>query len=508
MALDLDRGNRLEVPWLSGKVFELGRQLGMPTPTHAMMYAMLKPYAMGRIRGMGRAKRYPSIAFRGDGFAQARPILVLRCYGQFERAPNMRTCEIAIIGLGLMGSSALHSLARRGADVLGFDPLRVGDTQRLLARVLPGLPPLQFRERGLHRAQRPRVCGMAGAGGREWKNHPETVPCSRSRPARLETGGGVPRRRDARRRHRRAGHRRGGQRGVCRLQPAGGLGRRGSGERRHSDGRRRHAGVSRRAGASVIRAAAQITPTPAGIRITTADEEVMAEQVIVAAGPWIANLVPGLARHLTVTRQAVGWFRPAKPESVRHGAFPIFILEGSRGMIYGFPDFEGRGVKAAQHDHGPVAGPDQWGPPPSDDELEPVSATLRELIPGAAGPIVDRDICLYTNTRRADVRIGRRQRVHHRPAARRQQDHGGFALFGARRTNSPVRSARCWRTWRSTGRPKRRQRSGSTGFQDLPAGDALTPPASSIAAPPRPPTQTAFRRAGRDAAPCRLRRSP
>jgi 2-dehydropantoate 2-reductase len=47
MALDLDRGNRLEVPWLSGKVAELGRQLGVPTPTHGMMYAMLKPYAMG-----------------------------------------------------------------------------------------------------------------------------------------------------------------------------------------------------------------------------------------------------------------------------------------------------------------------------------------------------------------------------------------------------------------------------------------------------------------------------
>jgi 2-dehydropantoate 2-reductase len=47
MALDLDRGNRLEVPWLSGKVAELGRQLGIPTPTHGMMYAMLKPYAMG-----------------------------------------------------------------------------------------------------------------------------------------------------------------------------------------------------------------------------------------------------------------------------------------------------------------------------------------------------------------------------------------------------------------------------------------------------------------------------
>ena len=49
MALDLDRGNRLEVPWLSGKVADLGRQFGIPTPTHSMIYAMLKPYVMGGV---------------------------------------------------------------------------------------------------------------------------------------------------------------------------------------------------------------------------------------------------------------------------------------------------------------------------------------------------------------------------------------------------------------------------------------------------------------------------
>jgi 2-dehydropantoate 2-reductase len=47
MALDLDRGNRLELPWLGGKVAELGLKLGVATPTHSMMYAMLKPYVMG-----------------------------------------------------------------------------------------------------------------------------------------------------------------------------------------------------------------------------------------------------------------------------------------------------------------------------------------------------------------------------------------------------------------------------------------------------------------------------
>ena len=41
----------------------------------------------------------------------------------------MRTCEVAVIGLGLMGSAALHALVRRGADVIGFDPLVVGEAR-------------------------------------------------------------------------------------------------------------------------------------------------------------------------------------------------------------------------------------------------------------------------------------------------------------------------------------------------------------------------------------------
>jgi 2-dehydropantoate 2-reductase len=47
MAVDLSRGNRLELPWLAGKVVELGRRLGVPTPTNAAIFAALKPYANG-----------------------------------------------------------------------------------------------------------------------------------------------------------------------------------------------------------------------------------------------------------------------------------------------------------------------------------------------------------------------------------------------------------------------------------------------------------------------------
>ena len=48
MANDLEAGNRLELDWLAGKVVALGRKYGLPTPAQEAVYAILKPYRMGR----------------------------------------------------------------------------------------------------------------------------------------------------------------------------------------------------------------------------------------------------------------------------------------------------------------------------------------------------------------------------------------------------------------------------------------------------------------------------
>jgi 2-dehydropantoate 2-reductase len=47
MGNDLLRGNRLELPWFAGKVVELGRRHGIPTPVNGFVYAALKPYVNG-----------------------------------------------------------------------------------------------------------------------------------------------------------------------------------------------------------------------------------------------------------------------------------------------------------------------------------------------------------------------------------------------------------------------------------------------------------------------------
>jgi sarcosine oxidase len=318
----------------------------------------------------------------------------------------MRSCEIGIIGLGLMGSAALYSLARRGCDVLGFDPLIIGEARgsshgscRIFRRfnfeseAYTALSDRAFEgwlalESDSGRALI-KPCSVLEAG-------PPGCPLvAKSRAAASAVKSTI------------TGPRNGREANAAFpafnlpddwdvvVQETGGILLAEEAMRAFRDG----------AKGRVIQAAAQMRPTPAGIRIATASEEVMAEQVIVAAGPWMTDLVPGLKQHLTITRQAVGWFMPARGETTRYGEFPIFIIESSRGMIYGFPDFDGRGVKAAQHDHGPVVGADEWDPPASDAELEAVRITLAELVPGAAGPIADRDICLYTNTAKADIGV-------------------------------------------------------------------------------------------------------
>lgn len=47
---DLARGNRLEVPWLSGAVVEMGKKLGIPTPLNRAVSDILALYANGTPR--------------------------------------------------------------------------------------------------------------------------------------------------------------------------------------------------------------------------------------------------------------------------------------------------------------------------------------------------------------------------------------------------------------------------------------------------------------------------
>jgi 2-dehydropantoate 2-reductase len=48
MLEDLERGRRLELPWLSGAVVRLGREAGVATPIHSFIAAVLNPHVHGK----------------------------------------------------------------------------------------------------------------------------------------------------------------------------------------------------------------------------------------------------------------------------------------------------------------------------------------------------------------------------------------------------------------------------------------------------------------------------
>jgi sarcosine oxidase len=317
----------------------------------------------------------------------------------------MRTCSVAVIGLGVMGSAALYSLAKAGVDVLGFDPLTPGggrgsshgscriyrrfnfesDAYTALSdRAFAAWADLEAAS-GTQVLLPSRLLEAGPAGCR-------LVAASREAAARVNALTGPTKGSEVNARY-----------PAFRLpvdwdvvmQDSGGILLADKAVRLF-----RAAAFDR-----IVPLAATIEPRSSGILITTSDGTRFeaTQSVIVAAGPWIAELEPRLTNHMTVTRQPVGWFTPAQPALVGYGDFPLFILDGPHGLVYGFPNFEQRGVKAALHNHGMRVGADAWEPLPTDAELASVSRTLEELIPGASGSIADREVCLYTNTERGDV---------------------------------------------------------------------------------------------------------
>ena len=51
MAVDLIAGNRLELPWLAGRVREIGWAHGIRTPASDFISAALKPFVAARPPG-------------------------------------------------------------------------------------------------------------------------------------------------------------------------------------------------------------------------------------------------------------------------------------------------------------------------------------------------------------------------------------------------------------------------------------------------------------------------
>jgi len=136
-----------------------------------------------------------------------------------------------------------------------------------------------------------------------------------------------------------------------------------------------------------------------GVRVGTPSGEYRAEQLVIAGGAWMRQLVPALGPVLSVVRQPVHWFEPAMhAEAFAPDRCPVTLWEYAPGhMFYTLPDF-GDGVKAGVHYEGQIVDPDHVDRHTLPDEDARVTDLLRRFMPHAKGHLRDSSVCLYTNT--------------------------------------------------------------------------------------------------------------
>ena len=150
-----------------------------------------------------------------------------------------------------------------------------------------------------------------------------------------------------------------------------------------------------------------------GVVLHTTDGDIEAARAILAPGAWLGAMVPEMAGGLEVTREMGLWLRPAAhPELFRHDRLPVMLWEHARdAFFYSLPDV-GEGLKASLHHVGRVVDPDGAREPMSAAEVEAVRSLVARLMPDGAGAVRETSTCLYTNTPDEHFAIG----VHPRHA--------------------------------------------------------------------------------------------
>lgn len=138
--------------------------------------------------------------------------------------------------------------------------------------------------------------------------------------------------------------------------------------------------------------------------VRTAQGSFSAQRLIVVAGAWAGRLLSDLKLPLAVQRKVLAWFDPLRPEYFAEGSFPVFAV--APNFLYGFPN-TGGGVKLSIHwEEGmQLANPTAAVAPPTPEDWVPILEAAAKIMPGLAGrPPGDRSrfirakTCLYTMT--------------------------------------------------------------------------------------------------------------
>ena len=143
------------------------------------------------------------------------------------------------------------------------------------------------------------------------------------------------------------------------------------------------------------------------VEVRTDRTSYTARRLVVTAGAWAGKLVPALAEHAVPERQVLGWFEPEKPELFRPDTFPVFGVLTEEGRYYGFPSYSVPGFKIGRSHHLlQKVDPDEMERDVHDEDEVILRQAVTRYFPLAAGRLIDRKTCMYTNTPDEHFMIG------------------------------------------------------------------------------------------------------
>jgi len=132
-----------------------------------------------------------------------------------------------------------------------------------------------------------------------------------------------------------------------------------------------------------------------------------ASRLVVTAGAWAAKLVPDVAEYAVPERQVLGWFQPERPELFTPERFPVFGIWTEEGRFYGFPNYGVPGFKLGKSHHlFQKVDPDTMDREIHAEDEEVLRRFTSRYFPQAAGELLDKKTCIYTNTPDEQFMIG------------------------------------------------------------------------------------------------------
>jgi sarcosine oxidase len=142
------------------------------------------------------------------------------------------------------------------------------------------------------------------------------------------------------------------------------------------------------------------------IEVKTNSGTYSCKKLIITAGPWAGQMIPGIGSKLKITRQMIAWVSPANWKPFELGNFPCWLIEDESkpGAYYGFPilpvgKFGGPiGLKLAYHYPGEVTDPDMVNRIPNEGDEANLIYALNKFLPGGYASTLSIKTCLYTNT--------------------------------------------------------------------------------------------------------------